>query len=97
MCFNVAKAGLFTEDTDIISDCLWAISYMVDTEDDTLIAFIAQSEALPQIINYLSHKDMTIFIPALRCVGNILTTNDNSVIERCVFNNVIDKLTNILF
>jgi hypothetical protein len=40
---------------------------------------------------------MTVFIPALRCVGNILTSNDHNVIQKCVFNSVVDKLTNILF
>jgi hypothetical protein len=31
MSFKVAKAGIFTEDLDITSDCLWTLSYMADT------------------------------------------------------------------
>ena len=33
----IATTGLFTEDNDIISDCLWAINYMADTDDDLLL------------------------------------------------------------
>lgn len=40
---------------------------------------------------------MHVFIPALRAVGNILTTNDNSVIERCLYLGVLDKLTALLY
>lgn len=30
-CIGIANAGIFTEDTDIISDALWTLSYMADT------------------------------------------------------------------
>jgi hypothetical protein len=39
---SVAKAGLFSEDPDIVQDALWALSYVVDTHDDHLIDAIAQ-------------------------------------------------------
>lgn len=41
MSLDVVNAGLFTDDVDIESDCLWAMSYMSDTTDDDLIDKIA--------------------------------------------------------
>jgi len=32
--FILAKEGLFISDDTVVSDCLWAISYMVETDDD---------------------------------------------------------------
>jgi hypothetical protein len=31
---EVARAGIFTDDPEIQSDCLWTLSYFLDTEDD---------------------------------------------------------------
>ncbi len=31
---RVARAGLFTEDAQIMSDCLWTLSYITNTSDD---------------------------------------------------------------
>jgi hypothetical protein len=53
----VARAGLFTEDSDIASDCLWAFSYMADNEDDSVIGMVASGENLPKIISYVGDKD----------------------------------------
>jgi hypothetical protein len=30
-------------------------------------------------------------------MGNILTSNDNRIVERCIWLGVIDRLTNILY
>lgn len=88
---------MFTEDSDIISDCLWTISYIADTSDDEIIDYVSQGDTIARLIDQLSATDITLYVPALRSVGNILTTNDQRVIERCIWHGVIDKLTAILF
>jgi len=93
----VAKCGLFTEDSEIISDCLWSISHLADTNDDNIIGMIASGETLPIIIQAMSSKDFSVFVPGLRAMGNILTTNDTDVIERCIFNGVLTPITNIMY
>lgn len=93
----MAKAGLSTEDTDIISDSLWAIGYLSDTPYEETIDAISQSEVLMRIIDKLGASDLSLFVPAVRCVGNILTASDPSIVERCLFCGVLDKLTNILY
>lgn len=94
---NIANAGLYTEDNDIVSDCLWAINYMADTDDDILIGHIASTETLPKVIECVGDKDFSVFVPALRALGNILTTNDTEVVERALFQGALDKLTTILY
>lgn len=51
--FTLAKEGLFTTDDLVISDCLWAITYMVETEDDTIIGAIATADVLHIITDCL--------------------------------------------
>ena len=75
-CFAVAKAGLFTEDPDIISDCLWTVCYLADTSDDTMIEHFAQNDTVLKIIEGMGSTDLSHFVPALRCMGNILTVSD---------------------
>lgn len=70
---------------------------MSDTPDDMIIEMIAQNDILGKIIEALGHSDLSLFMPALRCVGNILSASDPEVVERCLWNGVLDKLTNILY
>ena len=93
----IAQAGVYVEEDEIVSDSLWTLSYILDTEEDTLIESVATTELIAQICQCLISKDLTVYVPGLRCIGNILTSNDERVMERCLFNSVIEKLTSILF
>jgi importin subunit alpha-1 len=42
-------------------------------------------------------KDHSLFVPSLRSMGNILTSSDSLIIERCLFHNVLTPLTEIMF
>ena len=53
MSFSVARAGLFTEDPDIISDCLWTISYIADTHDESIIETLAENECIVRLIELM--------------------------------------------
>ena len=97
MSVKVAKVGLFTDDSDIISDCLWTLSYILDTNDDSIIAYVADSEVIVKICEYLGSKESPVYIPAIRAMGNILTTNDGSIVEKCLFHGVLDTFTSLLY
>jgi len=45
----------------------------------------------------LSSSELTLFVPALRAIGNIMTSDDPRVVERCIWNGAIDQLTPLLF
>lgn len=53
MSFSVAKAGLYTEDPEINSDCLWTISYLTDTDDDNQIDFVASIDVIVKICEFM--------------------------------------------
>lgn len=36
-------------------------------------------------------------MPALRALGNILSTNDHEIVERALFEGALDKLTTCLY
>jgi hypothetical protein len=93
----ICKAGMYCDDPDILSDCLWAISYMADTDDDNTIGILASGETLPKVMECLGSKEFNLFVPALRCLGNIVTTNDPEVVDRAIFEGAFERLTSILF
>ena len=70
---------------------------MADTDDDMLLGEIASGEILPKVIQCVGEKDFSIFVPALRALGNILTTNDHEIVERALFEGALDKLTTVLY
>lgn len=46
VCLQVARAGLFTEDSDINSDCIWTVTYITDTNNDAIIDYVAQPDLI---------------------------------------------------
>lgn len=43
---QVVKAGLYLEEETIISDSLWALTYMSDTQNDDLLLQLAQMDTI---------------------------------------------------
>lgn len=50
LVMSLGKAGLYSEDEDIMSDSLWAIAYVTDTHDDSLIETISEPELLTTVV-----------------------------------------------
>ena len=73
---KTARAGVFTEEPQIISDCLWTLSYITITNNDGLLDHIAQNDLIIKIAECLISTDLSVYVPALRVIGNILSTND---------------------
>lgn len=46
----MSTVGLYADDNEILSDSLWSINYMADTDDDFQIATVAAGEVLPKVI-----------------------------------------------
>ena len=70
---------------------------MADTHSEEIIAKVATDANVARICNMLTEKDFHLFVPALRANGNILTTNDSGIIDRCLRHTVLDRLTPLLF
>nr|UXY87329.1 importin alpha [Cryptomonas sp.] len=66
---------IFSEDTEILGDVCWALSYISDGSDER-IQLIIQFGIIQRIVELLMHKDFHVQTPALRTIGNIVTGND---------------------
>uniref|UniRef100_A0A672G7R8 Importin subunit alpha n=1 Tax=Salarias fasciatus TaxID=181472 RepID=A0A672G7R8_SALFA len=76
-CLSVLSWLLFVNDTDILADACWALSYLSDGPNDKIQAVIDSG-----VFNFESYK---LVSPALRAVGNIVTGDDlqTQVILNC--------------
>uniref|UniRef100_A0A671W6K4 Importin subunit alpha n=1 Tax=Sparus aurata TaxID=8175 RepID=A0A671W6K4_SPAAU len=75
---------LFVNDTDILADACWALSYLSDGPNDKIQAVI-DSGVCRRLVELLMHTDYKVVSPALRAVGNIVTGDDlqTQVILNC--------------
>lgn len=66
---------IFSEDSEILIDVCWALSYISDGST-TIIQGIINSGMLNRITELLMHMDTRVQTPALRTIGNIVTGDD---------------------
>lgn len=64
-----------SNDSEVLSDVCWAVSYLSDGTSDQIQAVI-DTGLVHRLIELLSCPVTAIQIPALRCIGNIVTGDD---------------------
>lgn len=94
---KIASSGVFVDDSDIMSDCLWALNYIADTDDEALLESLASSEIMPRVISCIGDKEHKVFVPSLRCLGNILTSDDSQIVEKAIFLGALKQMSAILY
>ena len=62
-------------DVEAMVDATWSLSYLSDG-DDSRIAAVVNLNVIPVLIQMLSSARVGGIIPALRCLGNIVSGND---------------------
>ena len=50
---KVVKAGIYTDQNDIVSDCIWALSYLTDSTNDQIIDYMVDMEMGARLIQLL--------------------------------------------
>ncbi|KAG8130168.1 hypothetical protein E2320_016836 [Naja naja] len=83
-CLSVLSWLLFVNDTDVLADACWALSYLSDGPNDKIQAVI-DAGVCRRLVELLMHNDYKVISPALRAVGNIVTGDDiqTQVILNC--------------
>lgn len=71
----VLKKFIFSEDSTILSDVCWALSYISEGSRET-IQLIIDLGIVQRVVELLMHSHVNIQTPALRILGNI-ATGDN--------------------
>jgi len=92
----LVKAITVESDFEILTDALWALSYLSDG-DEARIQTVIDAQIVPGLQRCLGFDMVQIQIPAVRSLGNIATGNDLQT--DLVVNNdeIIDKLYGLLF
>lgn len=62
-----------------------------------MLAQIANGEILAKVISHVGDKDYSLFVPALRILGNILTTDDTDIIDKALYHGALKQLGMILY
>lgn len=73
---SLTKVMIENNSEEILSDIAWAFSYASDDGGDERIAEFIKCNAVPRLIQLLQHPSVTISVPCLRTLGNILTGSD---------------------
>jgi len=63
-------------DPEVLSDALWSLSYLTDEDSKTIQKFI-DTGVIPSIVRHLSQSIISILIPTIRILGNVVTGSDD--------------------
>ncbi|KAK4299199.1 hypothetical protein Pmani_028517 [Petrolisthes manimaculis] len=65
---------LSSENNEVLVDALWCLHYM--TRKDSTIELVVDTDILPLVTSHLKSPDKKVQHPAIRVVGNIVTSTD---------------------
>ncbi len=72
---SLAKVLVENDVEDILIDVCWAFSYLSDGGEER-IQHIISTGVVPRLVQLLYHTNVAISVPSLRCIGNIVTGDD---------------------
>ena len=81
-------------DDTIVADGCWLFYYTFDcdTSDVNFVNTVCNYTTVSNLVRLLEAPDIIVQYTALKAVANLLTIDSEIVIDRALFENVIDKL-----
>ena len=64
-----------------MQDYLAVIANTVDTGNDETIDEVATPKVIKWLMGCIQSQDISLFVPAFRALGNILSTNNSQIVE----------------
>lgn len=78
-CVQILMLFIKTDDIELLSDCLWGLSYVSETENKELIEYMI-SERLSEYLFMLNLDGRdNLILPVIRVTGNLLSNESNYV------------------
>ena len=90
----LAHVFLKYDQEEIITDILWAFSYISDGTDQRM-AHITKTNILPKLVLCLRHNNIAISVACLRTIGNILTGSDEQA-QKALDAGALDAMKDLL-
>lgn len=77
-CLTVLANLVYNEDSEVVTDACWALSYISDDNlpGNIKIQAVIRSGVVPRLVQLLMSPSNQVKTPALRAIGNIVTGND---------------------
>lgn len=96
----IASTGLQIDDKEIINDCLWGISHILDQDHPSKMpivkTLVTATNTMDKILEYAGSIDAFYFVPALRCLGNITSSTENEVIDHLMKHGLLNITSHLL-
>jgi importin subunit alpha-1 len=86
---------IHSQDNEIITDALWALSYVSDGPNER-IEKVIEAGVCKRLVELLGHQNSLVVTPALRTVGNIVTGDDRQT-QIVIQSGVLPKLLHLLY
>jgi importin subunit alpha-1 len=86
---------LHSTDSEVVTDALWALSYISDGPNER-IEKVIESGVCRRLTELLGHQNSLVVTPALRAVGNIVTGDDRQT-QVIIQSGALPKLLHLLY
>ena len=93
--YSLTKVLRENNNEEVLSDIIWAFSYVTDDGGDEVIAPFIHANVTPRLLQLLNHTNNLIAVPALRTLGNILTASDG-LTQSVLDQGVLETFTSLL-